>query len=48
MISTHKVKCSVKADAPKEKLEELCKYVQKTSPVMDILRKPVPVTLELE
>ena len=43
-----KVKCSIKTDASKEKLEELCKYVQKTSPVMDILRKPVPVTLELE
>ena len=42
-----KVKYSVKADAPKEKLEELCAYVQKTSPVLDILRNPVSVTIEM-
>ena len=38
----------VEADAPREKLEELCGYVQKTSPVMDILRNPVPVSVALE
>lgn len=43
-----KVKYRVKADAPKEKLEELCAYVQKTSPVLDILRNPVSVTIEME
>ena len=43
-----KVKYSVKADAPKEKLEELCAYVQKTSPVLDILRNPVSVGIEME
>ncbi|MBA4179467.1 MAG: osmotically inducible protein C [Anaerolinea sp.] len=37
----------VEADAPREKLEELCNYVQKTSPVLDILRNPVPVTIEM-
>jgi uncharacterized OsmC-like protein len=37
----------VKADAPREKLEQLCEYVQKTSPVLDILRNPVPVTISL-
>ncbi|MFV1980612.1 MAG: OsmC family protein [Rhodothermia bacterium] len=42
-----RVRYSVKADAPKEKLEELCAYVQKTSPVLDILRNPVPVTVEM-
>jgi len=42
------VKCRIKADAPKEKLEELCAYVQKTSPVLDILRKPVSVTIGME
>ena len=42
-----KVQCSIKADAPREKLEALCAHVQKTSPVLDILRKPVPVTLNL-
>ncbi len=40
-----KVKYRVKADAPKEKLVELCTYVQKTSPVLDILRNPVSVTI---
>jgi uncharacterized OsmC-like protein len=38
----------VKSDAPREKLEELCEYVQKTSPVLDIIRNPVPVTISLE
>lgn len=38
----------VKSDAPREKIEELCKYVQKTSPVMDIIRNPVPVTVSLQ
>ena len=37
----------VKADAPREKLEELCDYVQRTSPVLDIIRNPVPVSVEL-
>ena len=41
------VSYSVKADAPKEKLEELCAYVQKTSPVLDILKNPVPVTITM-
>lgn len=38
----------VKSDAPREKVLELCDYVQKTSPVLDILRNPVPVTVALE
>jgi uncharacterized OsmC-like protein len=37
----------VKADAPREKLEALCDYVQKTSPVLDLLRNPVPVTIAM-
>jgi uncharacterized OsmC-like protein len=37
----------VKADAPREKLEALCDYVQRTSPVLDMLRNPVPVTIAL-
>ena len=37
----------VKSDAPREKLEELCEYVQKTSPVLDIIRNPVPVSITL-
>jgi len=38
----------VKSDAPREKIEELCRYVQKTSPVLDIVRNPVPVSISLE
>lgn len=38
----------VEADAPRHELEELCDYVQKTSPVLDLLRNPVPVSIELE
>jgi uncharacterized OsmC-like protein len=37
----------VKSDAPREKIEALCDYVQKTSPVLDIVRNPVPVTVRL-
>lgn len=37
----------VKADAPRAQLEELCDYVQRTSPVLDIIRNPVPVTINL-
>lgn len=43
-----KVNYRVKSDAPREKLEELCAYVQKTSPVLDIIANPVPVTVTLE
>jgi uncharacterized OsmC-like protein len=38
----------VKTDAPREEVEELCEYVQKTSPVLDILTNPVPVEVTLE
>lgn len=38
----------VKSDAPEEKLEALCKYVQETSPVLDIIRNPVPVSFRME
>jgi len=37
----------VKSDAPREKIVELCNYVQKTSPVFDIISNPVPVTVSL-
>jgi len=40
--------CRIKSDAPREKLEALFEYVKKTSPVLDIIRNPVPVTLEME
>lgn len=38
----------VRTDAPREKVEELCDYVQRTSPVLDIIRNPVPVSIRLE
>lgn len=37
----------VKSSAPREKVEALCEYVQKTSPMLDIIRNPVPVTIKL-
>lgn len=43
-----KVTYRVKADAPRRQIVELCDYVQKTSPVLDIIRNPVPVTITLE
>ena len=42
-----RVRYRVNADAPREKIEELCAHVQRTSPVLDIVRNPVPVTVEL-
>ncbi len=42
-----RVSYRVKSDAPREKLEELCEYVQKTSPVLDIIRNPIPVSVTL-
>ncbi len=38
----------VKSDAPQEQLDALCEYVQKTSPVLDMLQHPVPVSIEME
>lgn len=38
---------NVKCDASREEVEELCQYVQKTSPVMDIIKNPVPVTVKM-
>ena len=40
--------CRLKSDASREKLLELCEYVQRTSPVLDIIRTPVPVTVTLQ
>jgi uncharacterized OsmC-like protein len=37
----------VNSDAPRQRLLELCEYVQKTSPVLDIIRNPVPVSIHL-
>jgi uncharacterized OsmC-like protein len=37
----------VESDAPQEKIVELCEYVQRTSPVLDLIRNPVPVSVRL-
>jgi uncharacterized OsmC-like protein len=42
-----RVTCRVKADAPREQIEELLAYVERTSPLLDILRNPVPVAVRL-
>ncbi len=43
-----RVKGTAKArNATREQLEELCRYVQDTSPVGDILTRPVPVKVSL-
>jgi uncharacterized OsmC-like protein len=43
-----RVNYRVKADAPRDRLEALCDYVQKTSPVLDIIANPVPVTITIQ
>ncbi|MPY84493.1 MAG: OsmC family peroxiredoxin [Actinophytocola sp.] len=40
-----RVTCRVDSDAPAEKIDELCAHAQRTSPVLDILRNPVNVTI---
>ena len=41
------VKINIDSDATRDKVEELCKYVEKTSPMLDCLRNPVPVTITI-
>lgn len=41
------IKFRVQADAPREKIIELCEYVKNTSPVLDMVRNPVPVSVSL-
>ena len=36
----------VDCDAADDRIDELCAYVQRTSPVLDMLRNPVDVTVE--
>jgi uncharacterized OsmC-like protein len=42
-----RVHCRVKSEASKDQLSQLFDYVQRTSPVLDIVRNPVPVSLDL-
>jgi uncharacterized OsmC-like protein len=38
----------INSDAPLKKIEELCEYVQRTSPVLDMIRNGLPVSITLE
>ena len=42
-----RVTFKIKADAPEEKLKELCELAQKRSPVFDIVTNRVPVNVQL-
>ena len=42
-----RVNYEIDADASREEIEELCAYVQKTSPVLDIITNPVPVSVSM-
>ncbi len=42
-----RVSYRVEADAPEDELVELCEYAQKTSPVLDMLRNPVDVSVSM-
>lgn len=42
-----RVTFKIKADAPEEKLKELCELAQKRSPVFDIVTNRTPVTVQL-
>ena len=43
-----KVEFKIKADAPKEKLQELVQLAQKRSPVFDVVTHPTPVEVSLK
>src|SRR5271157_1049454 len=43
-----KIACKVKSDASWDKLEELFKHVQRTSPALDIIRNAEPITITIE
>ena len=42
-----RVNYRIETDAPRDKVEALCAYVQETSPVLDMLRNPVAVEVNL-
>ena len=43
-----KIACKVKSDASRDKLEELFKHVQRTSPALDIICNAEPITITIE
>ncbi len=42
--SNIRIKMNIDSDASRDEIEELCKYVEKTSPMLDCVRNPVPIT----
>ena len=45
--SNIRVKINIDTDSPRDKVEELLKYVEKTSPVVDCIRNPVPISFTI-
>ncbi len=43
-----RVNYRISADGSQEEIEELCQHVQRTSPVLDIIANPVPISVTLE
>lgn len=41
------VRYSLESNVPREQLVELCEHVQRTSPLLDMLSNPVPVSISL-
>jgi uncharacterized OsmC-like protein len=46
--SNIRVTCRVDSEAPKDKIEALTDYVKRTSPVLDIIQRAVPVAVVVE
>lgn len=44
-FQTVQVTYRIESDAPADTIDELCAHVQRTSPVLDMLRHPVPVNI---
>jgi uncharacterized OsmC-like protein len=45
--SNIRVKINIDTDSSRDKVEELLKYVENTSPVVDCIRNPVPISLTI-
>lgn len=43
-----RIVCHIKSDAPPAELKELLDYTKDTNPLVDMLRHPVPIALELK
>ena len=41
------INVNIDSDASRDRIEELCKYVEKTSPVLDCIRNPVPINITI-